>query len=203
MIIRRATTAVRRRLAGEHGFTLTEMLVTMMVLGILFTMFAAVISSAVRSASESEDSAVQQSEVRAAVERFERELRGAYSGVAGTYPVSAFSGTAITFQSPDKVTPFHLREISYQLVSGKLQRRARTTTDTDGAPWSWGAWSAWHDLVSNVRNASIFLAVTSSGASTTTATAVKRVTITLTVSTTVNSTRTFTYKSNATLRNDL
>ncbi|MFN0153485.1 MAG: type II secretion system protein J [Gaiella sp.] len=199
----RSLPQLRRRLAGEHGFTISEMLVTLMVLGILFAMFASIVSSAVRHASEAEDSSVQQTEVRTAIERFERELRGAYSGITGTYPVSAFSGTSITFQSPDNVTPFHLREIGYQLAGGKLQRRARITSDTDGAPWVWGAWSSWHDLVSNVRNAAIFTAVDKNGNATTTATAVKRVTITLQVSTTVNSSRKFTFLTNVTLRNDL
>jgi prepilin-type N-terminal cleavage/methylation domain-containing protein len=202
--MRRFTQKRSRILEPEDGFTLSEMLVTMVVLGILFAMFATVISSAVRHAGEAEDSATQQAEVRQAIDRFEKEVRQAYSGDKATYPMTAFSGTAITVLSPDGVSPFHLRRVYYRLSGGEFQRSVWTSSDTDGSPWVYpGSQSAWHTLVSNVRNATVFQGFTASGAATSTASSIKTIKVTLTVSVAVNTTRQFTYTTNATLRNDL
>ncbi len=74
---------------------------------------------------------------RASVEQFARDLRQAYSGVDGSWPIEAISSTSITFLSPQRRTPFRLQRVQWQLNGTNLQRRFVTTSDTDGDPWVW------------------------------------------------------------------
>ena len=109
------------RLRREDGFTLMEMLVTVIVTGILFTAIMGSISSVMHWGGEVQERSVLQTEVRGAVDRLAADLRQAYTGDA-TPLIDTAAGSSLVFNSPDRSTPLRLRKISYQLVSGELQR---------------------------------------------------------------------------------
>lgn len=186
------------RLRDPRGFTLTEMLASMAVLGVLFALFSAVMTSTITQSTQEQESTILQTEARAAIERFASELRMAYSGVEGTWPVEAVSATTIRFLSPQRVSPFKLQRVEWQLSGGKLQRRFVTTSDTDGDPWVWPSaisTATWNTQARSIRNTSIFQSFDESGAATTTAANVRKVTITLDVSTTGRQSRRSTFKT--------
>lgn len=186
------------RLRDPRGFTLTEMLASMAVLGVLFALFATVMTTTITQSTQEQESTVLQTEARAAIERFASELRTAYSGVDGSWPVEAVSGTTIRFLAPERLSPFKLQRIEYQLSGGELQRRFVTTSDTDGDPWVWPTAitsAAWATQARSIRNAAVFQTFDETGAVTTTPADVRKVTITLDVSTTGQQARKSTFKT--------
>jgi len=196
-------TLMRRLRREEAGFSLIELLVSMAVLGILFAVYSLVLSSTIRDGGAIEDQATAQSQVRAAVDVLAGDLRQAYTGdPSGTMTLvaSGFTGSTITFYSPDRQTPFHLRQISYRLSGGNLQRQFATSTDTDGYPWTFGAMGAWITQASNVTNSTIFTYYDASGNVTSTASAIDSVGITVTVSPRGSQGRTYTYSTSVQLR---
>jgi prepilin-type N-terminal cleavage/methylation domain-containing protein len=192
------TRSVLRRLRDERGFTLTEMLASMAVLGILFAVFATVMSTTITHGTQEQETAALQQEARSAMERFAQELRQAYTGTT-TWPILAIGTNTIRFQSPDRLQPFHLREIEWRLSGGNLQRRSITSTDTDGSPWAWPgggiAAASWITQARSIRNASIFQFLDANNNSTGTLANVRKVTITLDVATVGQATRVFTYQT--------
>jgi prepilin-type N-terminal cleavage/methylation domain-containing protein len=181
------------------GFTVTELLVSLAIVGIVFTIFAVVISSTVRHGGEVREDAVLQGEVRASIDRLAQDLRQAYTG-DGSAPITQMTGTLLTFWSPDRATPFHNRKVSYQLSSGQLQRAQATSTDTDGPPWSIGALSPYVTQVGSIRNSTVFTYFNAAGGTATTAADVDSVTVTVTVSTATEASRLFTYSTSIALR---
>jgi prepilin-type N-terminal cleavage/methylation domain-containing protein len=155
---------LRRRLRQEHGFTLVELTATMAVLGIFFAAASLVLSGAIRNSSQVEDQAVTQNEARAAVDGLAAELRQAYSDstLAGTpYALQTWTGTTLTFYTPDRQSPMHMRLVSYRLNSNELQRASVTSTNTASTgPWTWSGGSptlgAYNRMVGTVTNATLF-----------------------------------------------
>jgi len=196
-------TLIRRLRREEAGFSLIELTVSMAVLGVLFGVYSLVLSSTIRDGGAVEDQATAQTQVRAAVDVLAADLRQAYigdpSGTA-TEVASGFNGTSITFYSPDRQSPFHLRKISYQLTGGNLQRQFALSTDTDGYPWTFGAMGAWVTQASNVTNSTVFTYYDASGAVTGTASAIDSVGITVTISPRGSQGRSYTYSTTAQLR---
>jgi len=196
-------TLLRRLRREEAGFSLIELTVSMAVLGVLFGVYSLVLSSTIRDGGAVEDQATAQTQVRAAVDVLAADLRQAYTGDSSgtmTEVASGFNGTAITFYSPDRQTPFHLRKISYQLTGGNLQRQFALSTDTDGYPWSFGAMGAWVTQASNVTNSTVFTYYDSSGAVTSTASAIDSVGISVTVSPRGSQGRSYNYSTTVQLR---
>ena len=195
LMMRREHFTVRR----EDGFTLIEMLASMIFIGVLFAAFALVLSSTLRHNNEVTAESTAQTELRAAIDGLAAELRQAYSGDT-TSPIASISGTQITFLSPDRASPFHLRRISYQLSSGNFQRAIAISTDTDGAPWNFPPLGAWATRVKSVVNATAFTYLDASGVATANPASVRTVSVALTVSTTTSQGRQFTYSTSVTLR---
>lgn len=113
-----------------------------------------------------------QSESRAALTRMEMEVRGAFTGGDGSPQIASATATSISFYTPDEyaadpttAVSFHLREVSYQVSNGLLQRQFRTTTNQypnascltcgGAAQWTWGAWSPWVTVVGATQGAII------------------------------------------------
>jgi prepilin-type N-terminal cleavage/methylation domain-containing protein len=196
---------MRTRLAGllrrEDGFTLIEMLTALVVVGILMSAFASIVSAMVTHSTEITAESVAQTQARASIDELARDLRQAYVG-DGTSGIEAFTSSSITFDSPDRATPFHLRRISYRLSGGVLQRQLTTTTNTDGPPWTWGTAGPWVERVQNVQNATIFSGWSDfpGGAATSTASAVRAVTLTVTVAAPGSRGKQYTYAGSAGLR---
>jgi prepilin-type N-terminal cleavage/methylation domain-containing protein len=189
------------RVAGrERGFTLIELMVVMVVLGILGASFAVVMASTVTQSSSSQDAAILQHEARAAVERFASDLRQAYTGDEATYPIEAVSATSIQFLSPDRAEPFHLRRITYRVVGGRLERSQAVSTDTDGPPWQLSGSSPWERLVDRITTASPFSFFDAGDLQTSNRLLVRTVRLELTIKT--GGKRTATYGTRVTLRSD-
>ncbi len=126
-----------RRIRTDDGFTLIELLTAMTVFAIVLGIFSMVLSSSIRHSGEIEESGALQAEARSAITSLSQDLRQMYDGDDNTLttPLESISSTQITFVSPDRAQPFHLRRISYRLLAGKLERATLTSTDTDGSPW--------------------------------------------------------------------
>jgi len=109
------------------------------------------------------------------------DLRQA-TNAGGTSPVEAAGATSVTFDSPDRLTPFHLRRISYRLVNGQIERSSLVSTDSDGWPWVWPATPAtFFPLIGSVTSPSIFTFYDADGNATTDPTAIRSARISLRV----------------------
>jgi prepilin-type N-terminal cleavage/methylation domain-containing protein len=190
------------RVRREDGFTLMEMLVAMALLGVLFAALALAVGSAIRHSSEVEEESTLQTETRAAIDRFAQDLRQAYTGEEDVAPIESIGSTQITFLSPDRATPFHLRRVSYRLSSGVFERAEAVSTDTDGAPWSIPALGGWAKQVGSVVNTTVFTYLDEGGLPTNDPAAVRTVNVTLTVATPASPNRQSTYQTSVTVRSD-
>jgi prepilin-type N-terminal cleavage/methylation domain-containing protein len=192
------------RLRHEDGFSLPEMLVAMSLLGVLFAAFALTMGTTIRVGGEVESSSAIQTEVRAAVDTLAADLRQAYSGSDAVAPIESMSASAIQFFSPDRLNPFHLRRIGYQVSSGNLQRRMAVTTDTDGYPWTFNpaaiTSAPWRTQARQLQSTSVFTYYNDSGTSTSTPAAVRTVGISVTVATQTSPANQYTYKTSVKLR---
>lgn len=122
-----------------------------------------------------------QNDARAAIERLTTDLRSATNTV-DDQPVITSTGTTLTFDSPDRGTPFHLRRISYRLNGANLERSTLTSLNTGSAPWTWPVTPApWIPELDSLSNAPVFTYYDSTGAVTTTPANVHSVRVTLTV----------------------
>ncbi|HEY8706150.1 MAG TPA: prepilin-type N-terminal cleavage/methylation domain-containing protein [Gaiellaceae bacterium] len=170
-----------RSLWEERGFTAVELMAAMAVMGIVMAAFGQMLITSSKTSNRVEEQATLQNDVRAAVDRLTIDFRQA-TNADGTSPVESLSGTTLTFDSPDRMTPFHLRRLSYRLSNGRLERSASTSTDNDGWPWVWpGGTAAWTAEVASVTNATVFTFYDANGAVTTTPTAVRSARVSLTV----------------------
>jgi type II secretory pathway component PulJ len=199
-----AVIRMRSLLRREEGFTVVELLSAMTVFAIVLAIFAMVLSSAIRHSGEVEEQSNLQVEARSAIAFVSSDLRQVYDGDANvaTSPIESIGPTQITFLSPDRAQPFHLRRVSYRLSAGEFQRAMATSTDTDGAPWSIPVLSSYQKLVGSVVNGTVFAYKKADGTTATTPLDVKTLDITLTVATQTASSRQYTYKTSATVRGE-
>lgn len=188
----------------EDGFTVVEMLTAMSVFSIVLASFAMVLSSAIRHSGEVEETSNLQVEARNAITTLTQDLRQMYDGDAdvATSPLESISSTQMTFLSPDRAQPFHLRRVSYRLTGGQLERAFATSTDTDGAPWSIPALGGYRKLVGSVANATPFVYRDVDGNVTSNRLLVKTIDISLVVRTRTAPSRQYTYKTSVTVRGE-
>jgi len=192
----------RLQLHAEDGFSVIELMVSIAVLGIFFAAFSTVVSSAIRNGSEVQEQAVLQTEVRAAVDSLVADLRQAtIAGDTTLSRISTATGTQLTFLSPDRAQPMHLRRISYRVTGGQLQRALATSTNT-AAPWTIPSPGAWSRRAGSIVTTGIpvFSYFDASGASTSVAANVRTVRIRVVVATATSSSRQFVYDTRVTLR---
>jgi type II secretory pathway pseudopilin PulG len=180
------------------GFTVTEMIVTMFFIGILFAGFATVMTGTLRRSDEVREESTAQAEARNAIDRFAADLRQAYSGSDSTWPIVSISSTSIRVYTPDKATPFHLRDVTYRLSGGQFQRQTATSTDTDGYPWVWGSAGPWEILAKSVTGLTLTYRKADGVTTATVPADVRVVVLTLTVRTYPGKTQT--YKSSVSIR---
>jgi len=189
-----------RRLRGQEGFSLVELVAAMFVLGILFAIFATVFGSAIRHDTQIEGQTLFQSEARGAVDRLARDFRQASNTDASVSRIATMTSTQLTFYSPDAATPFHLRELSYRVAGGELDRQIAFSTNTGGPPWTMGSFSPWSKEVGNVASTTAFTYLDANGAVTAVPASVASVVVSLTLATVLSPTRQFTYSATVTLR---
>ncbi|HEY4349272.1 MAG TPA: prepilin-type N-terminal cleavage/methylation domain-containing protein [Gaiellaceae bacterium] len=201
-----------RRLKQEDGFTLVELLVTMLILGFVFTTFSLVVSSTVTHSAVITKESVLQTQLRSAVNQMTKDLREAsVPSLAATSPFVTAAGTmsttSITFYAPDSTytavapTTYHLREICYQLSAGNFQRASAISSNTGGPAWTIPALGAFETQLGGVLNTAVFTYYDGSNPPvlTTSAAAVRTVVVTLTVEA-PGTPGQYTYSGSATLR---
>jgi len=194
-------------LRREDGFTLTELLVSLVFLSVLFTAFAMIMTTSTHIGGSVQEQDTLETEVRAAVNGVAQDLREAYTGTTTPARIDSISGTQVTFYAPDRATPFHLQKIWYRLSGGHLDRASVTSTDTDGPPWlglpGTAPANGWATQVGSVASTTLFTTVDVNGACTTTAatsTTIRSICITLTVAPLHSNGRRYTYSTTVTLR---
>jgi prepilin-type N-terminal cleavage/methylation domain-containing protein len=153
-----STPMLARLRRSQGGFTLIELLIAMpLALVVLGGLTFTIVRTSHWGGQLQEESA-QQTEARAVVSTIVSDLRQAYYR-SGQAPIaSGFSSTAMTFYSPDRQTPFHLRKISYQLASRKFQRSALVSSQTfvDPPTWTFTGTAGWQTLLPLVTNSDVF-----------------------------------------------
>ncbi len=181
--------------------TLVEVLVAIVVMGIVMPGVIVGITSAVRSSTDTENRSILQTEARAALDRMVQDMRQSYAN-GTTAAFTMMSATQVTFTSPDRLTPFHLRLVSYRIQNGELDRSVATSTNTNGPPWSGiGSLGPWVKVLDSVSSNSSFAYYDQNNATTTSPTALRTVLITLSLTTTTSSGRTFSFSAPVSLRN--
>jgi prepilin-type N-terminal cleavage/methylation domain-containing protein len=166
---------------SERGFTVTELLIAMVVMAIVLMGFTQLLMTSSKTSNRVTEQAMLQNEVRVAVDRLTTDVRSA-TNANGTTPIESLSSTALTFVSPDRGTPFHLRRISYRFGGGVLDRSITYSTDTDGWPWVWPATSGmWVEQLGSITNAAVFAYYDANGAQTTDPNAVRSIRVSVTV----------------------
>ena len=198
---------VRRAFRDERGFTLVEMLSAMAVFAIVLASFSMVLSSSIRHSSELEEQTGLETEARAAISSFAQDTRQVYDGDANvlTSPILSMSPTQVTFYTPDRQLPFHLRRVSYRVSGTEFQRAFATSTDTDGSPWvGISSVGAYRKLVGSLVSTGtpVLAYKKDDGTTATTPIDVKTIDVTLTVATKNTPTRQYTYKTSVTVRGD-
>ncbi len=179
--------------------TLMELIVTIALMAILGAGITAAVQMTSHWSTELQDEAVSQNEIRSSFERLVQDLRQAYVG-DGSSPVELMQPNQVTFLSPDRATPFHLRRISYRLQTGRLERAAATSTDTDGAPWVIPALGPWQKQIGGVVNTVVFVYRDENGAPTTDPQALRTVDLTLRVKSPSGGIERLTYRTSVSVR---
>jgi Tfp pilus assembly protein PilV len=126
---------IRKRLHAETGFTLVEMIGAMAVLTIVIAAFAQLLAFTIKRSGRTEEQSTVQTQARAGLDAFASDLRQAMCNDT-TSPVTTASASQLTFYTPDRATPFDLRQVSYQVSGGSFQREFVTSTNTGGPPWT-------------------------------------------------------------------
>jgi len=199
-----AVTGLRQSLRARDGFTVVELLTAMTVFSIVLASFAMVLSSSIRHSGEIEESSNLQVEARAAITSVSQDLRQVYDGDGDvlTSPIETMSSTQITFLSPDRQVPFHIRRVSYRLNGTQFERAMAISTDTDGAPWSIPALGPYRKVLGSVVSTTAFAYKKADGTVATTPVDVKTIDVSLRVATRTSPTRQYTYKTSVTVRGE-
>ena len=179
---------------SESGFTLIELLVAMFVLAVgVMVGWSALMTTTVQTSGRVQQQSVLQTEARGVIDELVSDLHSApcvASTTAVTPPITTATGTQLTFYSPDRATPFHMRQISYRLISDpnqagrwELDRQfaASTNDSSAGPPWTWGSSGAWAKQIDSITNSTVFTYYDGDGTATSTAANVETVNVTLTV----------------------
>jgi len=172
---------VIRRLRGEHGLTLMELMVAMVLMGVLVMAMTLMLTTVTHWGDKVQEDATLQAEARASLDHFAQDLRQAYSGSTAA-AIESMSATQLTFLSPDRSTPYHLRRISYRLNGRGFERASAISTNTGSPPWTFPALSPYAQQVGSVENSALFTYQDANGATATTPAAVVRVDVLLIVS---------------------
>jgi prepilin-type N-terminal cleavage/methylation domain-containing protein len=140
----------------DGGFTLLEVVVATSILGIVMLLVFGTLNAGVRQASDVQARLQTEGDVRLAADTFERDLRQAHTGDASLNRIASMAAAQITFYSPDRATPYHIRKISYRMTGTTLQRSVTTSTDTDGFPWVFPTTAPYTTVLDYVRNTTLF-----------------------------------------------
>jgi prepilin-type N-terminal cleavage/methylation domain-containing protein len=113
-----------RFLKEEKGFTLPEMMVTVMIMIVVFLALYSIFDTSVRIFSFSNDKVEAVENARLGLEKMEREIRQAYPYDPSTdylFPAGGFTSNSITFGNDlngDNTVDSATEEITYSLSAG-------------------------------------------------------------------------------------
>jgi type II secretory pathway component PulJ len=153
----------RRLLARENGFLLVDLLTASVLVSIMFALFSSLLVSVVSRNGTINSQADLSTEARSALDTMGDELASAVCN-GSTAPVTAASGTGITFYAPDRQQSYHLLQLTYSLAGHTLTRQRTASTNTGGPPWTMGSTPAAALDVESVVNSTVFHYYDSSGA---------------------------------------
>ena len=171
------------RLAPEDdGFTLSEMLVVMVILSIVIVAFVELLSLTITRSGRTQEQATLQTEVRAGLDAMTSELRQAMCNDQ-TSPMTTATASQITFYTPDRQTPYHLRQVSYQQSGQLFQRAFVTSTNTGGPAWTMPSLSTatWATVFGSVTSTNPFTYRDANGNVTATLSQITQVDVSVTV----------------------
>lgn len=172
--------AVKRCAGMDAGFTLIEMVAAMAVLTILLASFAELLSTTITRSGRMQEQSTLQTEARAGIDVLASDLRQALCN-GTTTPITAASPTQLTFYSPDRQSPYHLRQVSYLLSGSTFQRALATSTNTGGPPWTIPALGPWATVFGSVTSTNPFTYYDATNTVTTDLTKVTRVDVSVTL----------------------
>lgn len=141
--------------------SLVELLISMSVLAILIASFAALLQTTVTRSSALTTQMTLQSVGRSAIDSLAADLRQAVC-LNSTAPIVAGSGTTLTFYSPDRQVPYHMREIFYTVSNSTLTRQIATSPGTSAnygtytPPWGTPVSGTAGPVVDSITNAIVF-----------------------------------------------
>jgi prepilin-type N-terminal cleavage/methylation domain-containing protein len=176
-----------KRLEGDRGFTLVEMVAAMAILTIAVAAFSQLFAFTIRRSGTTQEQATIQVETRSALDALARDLRGAFCN-GTTPPVTTATASQIAFYTPDELTPYHLRQVSYQFTGGNFQREQvfSTNDSTTGPPWTMpslgtATWSTLFGSTSNTGAIPFFTYRDANGNTTSVLSAITQVDVAFTI----------------------
>lgn len=154
--MRRLLSAPSRTTAAsqlEDGFTLIELIVVLVLVGIITAMFETTMTTVTHRGAEVQSQNILQTEVRSSLNQLVYDLRNATPPDTTTNAIAdGYSATSITFYSPDRQTPAHMRRITYWVNGSALMRQVTLSTNTNGPPWTFGTTGPITTLFGSIRN---------------------------------------------------
>lgn len=143
----RATT----RQEHDDGLTMTEVLVTIMLLGMVLGIVGGFFSNITRAFGFTSELASYERDARLAMDTMQREIRQAHSRDISAnlwtdaWPIQTMTGTEIVFFSLDREDPTQLRAIRYWIEDSdrKLYRAQVDMVPAGDTVWDWPATYSW------------------------------------------------------------
>lgn len=171
----------------DSGVTLVEVAVAVSLLAVVLALVYGSFWSSTSTGANMQKRTDLLAATRLSLDSFERDLRQAYTGDSNTPVIESLSPTQISFFSPDRMTPFHVRRLIYRLNGTTLERSTTASSNTNGPPWTFGTAGPFQAVLTDVVNAPIFAYSDADGNATTTPGAVRRVDLTIDVGASLSS----------------
>jgi Tfp pilus assembly protein PilV len=140
---------------------LIELFTAMFLVAVVVAAFAGIFTMVEQRDTTLQRQATLASAARPMLDTMAAELQSSVCN-GTTQPITAASGTQVTFTTPDRQQPYHLQRVSYTLASGVFSRQVALSTNTGGPPWTMGTSQA-STSVDSVTNAVVFDYISSSG----------------------------------------
>jgi prepilin-type N-terminal cleavage/methylation domain-containing protein len=132
--------AIRNRLAEEGGFSLTELLVTILIGGVVFSAALGLTEVAGRASQRTTDRVDAAQRSRVAMDRVSRQLRSQVCLDSSTYPIVSANDDSITFYADfdsSSVYRPQKRVLTFDSTgTGKITEDQYDSTTTTGPPWT-------------------------------------------------------------------
>jgi prepilin-type N-terminal cleavage/methylation domain-containing protein len=146
----------------DAGFTLLEVIIAASLLLVATIPMYRFFDSSVKQVTTVQGMIEEQAKARNAMSSLENDLRNSFTGSASLGRIESIGATAITFYTPDRLSPMRLRKVSYQLSSGTFRRWTLSSTNTvSGSTYVWSfptttAAQPYLPIVNGVTNTVVF-----------------------------------------------